>query len=381
MDLEALFYSCYEDALSHRYITNNHIEPLFKKLNSSFTINVIGNSVREQPIYGLKFGKGSKKILIWSQMHGNEATTTKALFDVFNYFQTCGSHILNACTIYTIPILNPDGAEAFTRVNANTIDLNRDAQNLSQPESTILRKAFDTFKPDFCFNLHGQRTIFSAGNSNNPATVSFLAPAQDLECTVTKNRKKAMAIIVAMNNLLQEYIPNQVGRYDDDYNINCVGDTFQNENVPTILFEAGHHKTDYSREVVRKYIFISLIVALETIINDKYYEKNYLEYFNIPENKKLFYDIIIRNAIIEGSQNNTIIDIAIQYDEVLVNDKVSFHAKIKDFGDLSKFYAHKAINANQQLVKMSNNIALKIGNEIDFVLINNVLFPLNLINN
>ena len=70
---------------------------------------------------------------MWSQMHGNESTTTKALFDVFNTLISNNpiiKHILNACTLYIIPILNPDGAEAYTRVNANAVDLNRDAQEL-----------------------------------------------------------------------------------------------------------------------------------------------------------------------------------------------------------------------------------------------------------
>ena len=48
-------------------------------------------------------------------------------------------HILKACTLYIIPILNPDGAKAYTRLNANEVDLNRDAQDLSQPESKVLR--------------------------------------------------------------------------------------------------------------------------------------------------------------------------------------------------------------------------------------------------
>ena len=151
-------------------------------MTSHVITETIGNSVKGKPIYAVTIGKGQKKILMWSQMHGNESTTTKALFDVLNTLTSNNpivKHIINACTLYVIPILNPDGAEAYTRVNANAMDLNRDAQDLSQPESKVLRQAFMSFKPHFCYNLHGQRTIFSAGNTNNPATVSFLSPAQD----------------------------------------------------------------------------------------------------------------------------------------------------------------------------------------------------------
>ena len=115
-------------------------------------------------------------------MHGNESTTTKAIFDLFNYFELADSKaLLEACTLLIIPILNPDGAEAYTRFNKNQVDLNRDAQALTQSESKILRTSFESFKPHFCFNMHGQRTIFSAGNTSNSAVLSFLSPSENIE--------------------------------------------------------------------------------------------------------------------------------------------------------------------------------------------------------
>ena len=382
LNLEELFFAHKEDALSHRYITNNHIETLLKNLNSGFSVAIIGSSVNAKPIYGVKIGTGQKKVLMWSQMHGNESTTTKALFDIFNCFHADEfSAILKVCSFYFIPILNPDGAYAYARVNDNNIDLNRDAQDLSQPESKVLRQVFEKFKPDFCFNLHGQRTIFSAGKTNNSATLSFLAPAQDVECTITENRKKAMNIIGAINTKLQSYIPNQIGIYDDAFNINCVGDTFQSENVPTVLFEAGHYANDYAREEVRKYIFISMIVALNEIVYNEHLGKNYESYLKILENKKLFYDIIIRDAKIIVDQKESILDIAVQFDEVLNEGKVHFEPKIKNFGDLSQYYGHKVISANKEATQLADNVRLEVGNSIDFVMIKNKLFSLNSINN
>ena len=71
-----------------------------------------------------------------------------------------------------------------------------------------------------------------------------------------------------MNNELQKYIPNQVGRFDDSFNINCIGDMFQSLNVPTILFEAGHYQGDYEREETRKYIFVALMSSFQFIYNN-----------------------------------------------------------------------------------------------------------------
>ena len=198
---------------------------------------------------------------MWSQMHGNESTTTKALFDLFLFLNgdsNEANQIRKDFTLLIIPILNPDGAEAYTRVNANEIDLNRDSVDLSQPESKLLRKTFEEFEPDFCYNLHDQRTIFAAGDKNYPATISFLAPSYNNEKEYNKNRLKAVNVIAEMNEELQKYIPNQVGRFDDSFNINCIGDMFQSLGVPTILFEAGHYQDDYEREETRKFIFISI---------------------------------------------------------------------------------------------------------------------------
>jgi len=381
--LENIFQTCKEANLQHRYITNNHIEPLLKNLSADFKISTIGTSVNKLPIYGVEIGTGDKKILMWSQMHGNESTTTKVLFDVFNGFSNGDfAEFLKSCTFYLIPILNPDGAKAYTRVNANNVDLNRDAQNLSQPESKVLRRIFDEFKPDYCFNLHGQRTIFSAGKANASATISFLAPAQDKECTVTANRQKAMELISGMNVLLQQHIPNQVGIYDDAFNINCVGDTFQSQNVPTILFEAGHFANDYAREVVRKYLFMSMIVALDLIVGKhQTLGSSHKGYFDIPENEKLFYDIIIRNAKVKTTEGEEIKDIAFQFEEVLKEGRINFIPVLKDFGDLSRFYAHETLEANLKQLELPNNESLKTANSIDFVIIDNKVYPLNSVNN
>jgi hypothetical protein len=370
-----------EHALFHRYITANHIAPLLEELSLKFEINEIGKSVNNLPINSIQIGTGSKRILLWSQMHGNESTTTKALFDLINTF--CNNDkkvysIFSNCTLCIIPILNPDGALAYTRLNANGIDLNRDAQDLTQPESKLLREVFNTFKPNFCFNLHGQRTIFSAGDTNHSATVSFLAPAQDKNCTLTNNRKVAMEVIGKMYTLLQNEIPDQVGVYDDAFNINCVGDTFQSMHVPTILFEAGHFSDDYKREYTRELIYKSYMISLNYIAENDIDGSQYKPYLTIPENKKCFFDIIIRNALVSIDSKNIITDIGVMYIEKLINNTIEFIPKIEKISKLSKFFGHKEIDASGHKVLNVDFDDLKVGYENDFVLINNVKYSLKI---
>ncbi|WP_223034505.1 M14 family zinc carboxypeptidase [Hanstruepera marina] len=380
MALHTLFsaYKNYKESqLFHRYIHNEMILPLLKNLPKNFDLNSIGKSVLDRPIYTVKIGHGNKRVLLWSQMHGNESTTTKAIFDVFNAIQSSDRacfDILNTCTLLFVPILNPDGAHAYTRVNANSVDLNRDAKALSQPESVVLRELFDEFKPHFCFNLHGQRTIFSAGNDDNVATLSFLSPAEETSRLVTDTRKKAMEVISLVNNYMQQVIPNQIGRYDDTYNENCVGDTFQSLNVPTILYEAGHFPNDYAREYTRELIYQSLMVALHNIATKEVSGNNYELYFDIPQNEKCFFDIIIRNAKV--IENEHVVDLAFQYQEQLVDNTIIFKPILEKIEKLDDFFGHKEYNANGSLVSSPNSQEIKLGFANDFVLINNEKYSL-----
>lgn len=360
-----------EPQLSGRYITNSMIESLLDKLPKNVLVSVEGLSVNKRSIYSLKIGSGEKRILLWSQMHGNESTTTKALFDVLNTLNEQNA-ILESCTLLIIPILNPDGAELYTRLNANEVDLNRDAQALTQPESQVLRDCFMTFKPHFCFNLHGQRTIFSVGNTDKSATVSFLSPAEDEARTMTKTRKIAMELIVKINKSLQAEIANHIALYDDGFNHNCVGDTFQNMGVPTVLFEAGHYPNDYNREITRDFIYLSLIVALNTISKKTLTGVGYEDYLKIPQNGKCFLDLIIRNAL----HDDKLVDIGVQYQERLINNRIQFVPKIEKLERLAGFFGHKEFDAKSVQVLNSNQLLLKIGSENDFLLINNEKYSL-----
>lgn len=344
MDYLQLHQQYKEESIFGRYITLEHIEPLILKHQAK----IIGQSVLGKPIYKLQFGTGKTKILMWSQMHGNEATTTKALFDFINFLHSNtkeSNAVLDNFTFCMLPMLNPDGAKLYTRENANEIDLNRDAQNLSQPESVVLRKTFETFQPYYCYNLHDQRTIYGAGDNGDSATVSFLAPAFNENRDINQVRIKAMNVIVAMNTTLQQFIPNQVGRFDDSFNLNCVGDTFQYLNVPTILFEAGHFANDYEREITRKYIFIALVSGIKFLHENDIVLNEIGDYLKIPQNKVVFYDFVYKNVKINYDSNKKIINFAAQFKEVLNNEKVTFEAEIAQVDNLENYFGHVEIDA------------------------------------
>lgn len=377
MDFVNAFLQYKETSISGRYLTNNHIKPLLDKLSSDFKVGVIGQSVQNKPIYSVEFGTGKKKVFMWSQMHGNESTTTKALFDLFNFLQFNDEEakkIKQEFTLLIIPILNPDGAQVYTRVNANEVDLNRDSVDLTQPEAQLLQNTFKAFHPDYCFNLHDQRSIFAAGETRNPATISFLAPAYNEGREYNDCRLKAVEVIVAMNDELQKHIPNQVGRFDDSFNLNCIGDRFQSLGVPTILFEAGHYQNDYQREETRKYLFVSYLVALKNIYSNVVVADSLNSYLNIPQNKSVFYDFLYKNIKINKDSLDIISNFAAHYREILQEDQVIFEAYITEIGnDISK-YGHIEFDGEGGIYSDNLDNIPEINKKADFFINNNIIF-------
>ena len=356
-----------EQKLSHRRIKHNDILSLIKNRNSGvFKISEIGKSFEGREIYLLKAGTGKIKVMLWSQMHGDEPTATQALFDIFNFFEHPEDLkdepelILKNCTLYFIPMLNPDGAKRFQRRNAQDIDINRDALRLESPEAKLLMKYRDAVNPDFGFNLHDQDVWYSAGNTKYPATLSFLTPAFDNEKTINESRKKSMQLIAEMNDVLQNFIPNQIGRYSDDFMPTAFGDNIQKKGTSTILIESGGFADDQERQIVRKLNFVAILYALYSISNNNFVIKEITDYEKIPFNKKnKLFDYIIRNAAIPNNNMKYKADIGIRSRSL--HDKDIF--EIEEIGDLSQNYASFEIDMNGAEI-----ISVNIGNDAEFLI-------------
>lgn len=315
-------------------------------LIQEFGAKQIGLSVEKRPIHEIDMGTGPTKILMWSQMHGNESTSTKGLLDVLCYLKL-NPAILAPFTLKIIPMLNPDGAAAYTRENANQVDLNRDAVQQTQPESQLLVETHNAFKPDYCFNLHDQRTIF--GVNGHSCMLSFLAPTADEIKSITPARVRAMGIIGYLNKALQYHIPNRVGRYDDSFNQNCMGDYFTCQGTPTLLFECGQVGEDYARDITRKWFGFSLLKALESIAKNRFSPD---EYTVIPEVDKSYVDVLIKNVKLKGNALN----IALQFVETLNNEKVDFIPIIHSIGALQHLKGHKMIDLNKNDIELGQDI-------------------------
>jgi hypothetical protein len=344
-------------------IQTNRFQPeKFNEILDQLTENVeltkLGESIEGRPIRMLKLGSGKTKVLMWSQMHGNESTASRAILDLLKFNEAPGTiakdwqKVIQHLTVYIIPILNPDGAAAFKRRNAAEVDLNRDARAFECPESKILQSAMDSIKPDFSFNLHDQRRFYNISNTAKPSTISFLAPAFDSTESVNKSRLAAMQLIAAMQANLESVIPGQVGLYNDSYAPRAFGDYSQGTGASTVLIEAGWEQYDMEKEHVRKLNFCVIASALQSIADKSYTQFSEEDYRQIPMNDERLFDVIIRGTrmVINGKQVQ--VDIGLEREEISIPGTEIYYSigRVKDIGDLADWYGFDDITANELLV-------------------------------
>lgn len=359
-----------EESLKNRFFKHNDIKELIARLgnNKLFSVNEAGKSVEGREIYLISVGNGKKKIFLWSQMHGDEPTATMALFDIMNFFadsinyKEIKNEILSKTKIYFLPMVNPDGAELFKRRNILSIDLNRDANRLQTPEAITLMKVFDSLKADFGFNLHDQNHRYTAGNTFKSATISFLAPPINYDKEKNQVRIRAIKLIGGLYEMLNDFIPGHIAKYSDDYEPRAFGDNFQKKGTSTILVESGGWQNDPEKQFIRKLNFILLLSAFKQIAENSYETVQDSVYESIPFNEEKLFDVLLRNLSYNKNGKKIKLDIGINFEEILTNDKKSTYRKatIEDIGDLSVFYGYTDIDLSGYEIFDSKTFTNKI---------------------
>ncbi|NUN10976.1 MAG: peptidase M14 [Ignavibacteriaceae bacterium] len=308
----------------------------------------LGASVEGRTIYGIKIGAGALKVMLWSQMHGDEPTATMAIFDLLNFLTADDNNnqlrrkILDSISLLILPGVNPDGMEKDRRRNALEIDINRDAVRLESPESNILMNAFLEFKPDVAFNLHDQSPRYTAGVTHRTAVLSLLAPAFNYEKERSPNRDRAMQVCAHINNVLSAFIPGHIAKYTDDFEPRAFGDNFQKLGAATVLIESGGWKNDPEKQFIRKMNFLAFVSSLFALAENRISRINLEDYDKIPFNEKYLFDVLLRK--LTYTKNDTIFttDVAFNLNESFVPGRAGYKvtSTIEDAGDLSTFYGN-----------------------------------------
>lgn len=351
--LDQRLFASYDDfkeiTIEKRRFKHDDIQPLIDSLATlkAFDITKLGESIQGRSISMISVGEGEIDILLWSQMHGDEPTATAAIFDIINYFEQDKSLLKNV-RVHFIPMLNPDGAEVFSRRNAIGIDINRDALRRQSPESEILKRVRDSLDAEFGFNLHDQSKYYNTKTTEKPATISFLAPAYNFEKDINQTRGNAMRVIANMNKVIQRYARGQVGRYSDEFEPRAFGDNMQKWGTSTILIESGGHFDDPEKQFIRKLNYVSIISAIETISTKSYEATTLDQYMSIPKNDHKLFDLKIENLSFSYLGLDFKVDIGVNHIEI-ENKKHSeyyYLGKISDVGDLSTHYGYETLDAD-----------------------------------
>lgn len=317
-------------------------------LGTEFRVRRVGSSGEGRSINLVSYGHGPVQVLMWSQMHGDETTATRAIVDVFRYLQDPKSdldlkrRIQAAITWHFIPMLNPDGAARFTRRNRDGIDINRDAVRLQTPEGRILKRVRDSLKADWGFNLHDQ----SRGTmvEGKPATLSLLAPPYDPARSINDSRGDAMQMTRYLHDQVIGFIPGQIGLYPDDFEPRAFGDNMQKWGTRTVLIESGGLGEDYEKQEIRRLNFVMLLTAVEAIATRSYEKVAVTAYAEIPRNASgRLLELIVRHVNYRG----VVRDIGWDRREIDSEDFRRYYprALISDLGDLSTSYAYSTFDA------------------------------------
>ncbi len=325
----------YIESFNELAIAPDDIYPVIESLakHDNIKVELLGNSYEQRPIYAITLGNGPTKVLMWSQMHGDENTATKALFDFLSFTldnnqaqwrQTWQDKV----TVKIIPMLNPDGAAKQTRRNAQGIDINRDAKALNTPEGKILMQVAKDFEADFAFNLHDQNAYYGVGQTAKPATISVLAPAYNHARDINTSRGDAMRLIAHLSTSINQQIPGHLAKYDDSYSYRSFGDTFSEMGMRTILIESGAHFNDPKRDVARRLNRIMYKEVIDSIVAKSWQTAEIAVYDAIPFNSKdAFVDVLIKNVTVRGPYGNYQTDLAIKDEGIF--------ARVNELGDVA----------------------------------------------
>jgi len=141
-------------------------EKLAAKCSAPINTYSYCSSAKGKTIKYIKLGEGHDTTLLIASIHGDERAGTPLLNKLKNHLKE-NKNLLYDKTVIIIPIVNPDGFAAKTRLNANHTDINRNFPSdnrindpnsgsfaLSESESWGLYKIINTYKPAKVLSFH-----------------------------------------------------------------------------------------------------------------------------------------------------------------------------------------------------------------------------------
>lgn len=161
------------------------------------SIGSVGTSAGGRAITSYRFGSGANPVVYIGTIHGNE-TSAKVLLDNWvNELEANASNIPAGRSIVVIPVTNPDGFASTSRLNSNSVDLNRNfpandwkpsvtipsgrvlplgggATSLSEPESQALASFVQRERPRLLLTYHAKASIIEANEAGDSMSIAYV---------------------------------------------------------------------------------------------------------------------------------------------------------------------------------------------------------------
>jgi hypothetical protein len=317
-------------------------------LGEPWTMEEAGRSAEGREIRRLTAGTGPTRVMLWSQMHGDESTASMALADLVRFLHERPEHrsarsILEGTTLHLIPMLNPDGAERFQRRNAQGVDVNRDARRLVTPEGRALKAAHDAVRPDFGFNLHDQDPAIRVGDSDRQAAIALLAPAFNEARDVNDRRRAAMQVASLLVDAVEPLVGDHVARYDDTFNARAFGDLMAAWGTSTVLIESGGWADDPQKQHLRRTNFVALVTALDAIATGRYEAYGTDRYEGLAYNGRRVPDLLLEGGtVVVPGLPPLRADVMVDFGRPLLGEG----GVISDVGDLGGYEAQDTLDVS-----------------------------------
>ncbi|TWT78444.1 Zinc carboxypeptidase [Posidoniimonas polymericola] len=347
--------TCPLDGWTHESVTH-YIDSLFDEHPGSAERSVIGSSYEGRPIEMIKLGAGPRRVLAWAQMHGDEQTYTTAVLNTLRVLMDDpesprAAAVLSGATLMLIPLLNPDGAARRTRINAQGVDINRDARAPDTPEGRVLRQAVLELRPDFGFNLHNQDHRRWLRSGEGPVSVSLLVPPPDESNSQTPSVVAARRVAASITQHVKPLCDGRVTRYGASYMPRAFGEWVQSQGVATVLLEAGGWPGG-DLAALENANFEAFFTGLEAIATEAYRGTPPDEYDHLQRaSGHESFDLLIHRArvIQHTGGSGSLLDLGINNRANSAMPTRLGEARIDDIGDLSVHPRDAWIDATGQL--------------------------------
>ncbi len=198
------------------------------------------------------------RLLVLCRQHGDEPASTEAMLRLIQSLASGGDPALRSAlshvTLYLVPMVNPDGAGAGTRVNGRGADLNRDWGRFTQPETRAVARAANLIRPALIVDAHNW-------DGDDEYNADCIEIPREME---TKRGQAAHALQQqARRDLTACGYAVHPTAWGEDANPHLAHRWFTHQNIPSLLVEthsgSAANRSDFER---REGMYTALIHSL-----------------------------------------------------------------------------------------------------------------------